>query len=110
MTIAEIVTMITSIITALGVAALGIWSARQDQARGRLDKRLDENDDTTLEHGNRITRIEEHIQHLPTAESVGRLHEKMNAVGLEVADIKGGQRVLTELLSRFLGNGDQPRR
>lgn len=95
--------MIVSILTAIGVAVLGIWSARQDQARNRLHERLDANDNTTRSQGSRITTIEEHIRHLPTADSIGRLHEKLNDVGIAVAEIRGGQKVSTELLSRILG-------
>lgn len=105
MTTAEMITLIVSISTALGVTILTIWSTRQDKARDQLNARLDSNDLTTRTQGSRITTLEEHIKHLPTAESIGRLHEKVNEVSIQVGSIKGGQEVLTDLLSRLLGNG-----
>lgn len=88
-------------------AILGIADQRHARAQERLHTRLDDNDATTREQDMRIATLEEHIRHLPTAESIGRLHEKVNEVGIQVANVKGGQDVLTELLSRLLGNGEQ---
>lgn len=86
----------------LAVGGLAIWSTRQDRARDRLHARLDSNDDATRTQGNRISTLEEHIRHLPTAESIGRLHEKMNEIGLQVAGMKGAQEAFTGLAAKML--------
>lgn len=92
---------------AIGLFILGIADRRRSQAQDRIHKRIDDMGEDQKEHGDRLTALEEHLKHLPTAESIGRLHEKINNVGLDVAELKGGQKVMTDMLSKFIGQQDK---
>lgn len=85
----EWITLAASVVATIGTGLLGVWSNRQDQARARLDGRLDENDKLTRAQGQEIATLKENVRNLPTADSIGRVHEKLNEIGLQVAEMKG---------------------
>lgn len=85
----EWITAGASALAVIGTGLIGVWSTRQDQARQRVEARLDENDRTTRTQGQEIATLRENVRNLPTADSIGRVHEKLNEIGLQVAEMKG---------------------
>lgn len=90
----------------VGLFILGGINVRQQKTQDRLHERLDKNDDTTRKQESRIGTLEEQIKHVPTAESIGKmqekLYDKLNELSLRVANMAGSQDTIHDMLSRIL--------
>lgn len=99
---AETFMSIAGVLVTVAIALLTLSDNRQRDASRRLHQRLDEAVEKGQANGSRITAIETEIKHIPSAESIGQLYEKINSVKETAARIEGGQAVLTNLLTRSL--------
>lgn len=96
----EIITLLVSTITAIGMGLLAVWSSRQDQARNRLHERLDAAEACNGRQDNRLTSIEGELKHVPDVNSISQLYEKLNDLSKIVSEINGSQKTLLSILQR----------
>lgn len=98
MTTFDVVSLCVALLSSLGVALLTIWSQRQDKDRDRMLDRQAAAETLLAAAINRIGTLEAEMKHLPTTESIGRLHDKMNAIGMDVSKFAGAQQAMMEVL------------
>lgn len=94
--------IVISALVAVGLAILGWFERQRSKEHDQLAKRVDGMEETQKEHGESLATLKEAMKHLPTSESIGRLHDKINAVALVTAELKGAQQTTNDLLGRLV--------
>lgn len=73
-----------------------------DDLSTKLDQKHQDNLGELARHARILATLEERLRNAPTNESVGRVYEKINDVGLQIAKLAGGQEATISLLTKVL--------
>lgn len=100
-----------SIINICGTITLGFYTRRIDRDRVKAaqmhltDRRLTENEKILAKQKEKIARIEERLENLPTHENIGKVYERINAVHGAVEKLTGvisGIKSSLEMIHEYL--------
>lgn len=90
----EYISMAVGAIATIGIGVIAIWSTRQDRAQDQQRTDMNAMAGQINDARTRLTTIEANMTHVPGKEDMGKLHEKLNEFGRDMAEIKGSQATL----------------
>lgn len=93
---------------AVVIALLTWWSNRQDAADKRLHERLDEHHSKIEKVATEQAVMKERMDNFPDADDHAELRQLLNASNMQMAEIRGGQKILTDLLTSMMQDRQAP--
>ena len=93
---------VVQVILGIAISLVAWWVKQQGETDKRIHERIDKIKDTQEQHGKDIATMNEQIRNLPNGKDVTELRATMAQTNMQLAELQGGQRILTDLLTRMI--------